>query len=100
MTTMNKPAFTTNPDRIERLQVNYDEGLLRESMPTADREKRDLQCLHVSHEKLMFLFQNAMEGYSRSVKNQKVKEYNDTYLAAAAAAAPPKAESKSRFSFL
>ncbi|CAM36561.1 conserved hypothetical protein [Leishmania braziliensis MHOM/BR/75/M2904] len=74
---MNKPAFTTNEVRVKRLQENYDEGLLRERMPTAEREQRDLQCLCVSRDKLMFLFQNAMEDYSRSVKNQKVKEYNE-----------------------
>lgn len=96
---MNKPAFTTNEARVERLQANYDEGLLRESMPTADREKRDLQLLCVSHDKLMFLFQNAMEGYSRSLKNQKVKEYNEAYIKTTSL--PSKDHGcKSRFPFL
>jgi hypothetical protein len=80
---MNKPAFTTNPSRIARLQENYDEGVNREKMPTEDREKRDLHCLHVTNEKLLFLFQNAMEGYSSTVKNQKVKEYNEVYISTA-----------------
>ncbi|KAG5478433.1 hypothetical protein GH5_05371 [Leishmania sp. Ghana 2012 LV757] len=80
---MNEPAFTTNEARVERLRANYNEGVLRESMSTVDREKRDLHCLYVSHDKLMFLFQNAMEDYSRSVKNQKVKEYNEAYIGTA-----------------
>ncbi|GET88700.1 hypothetical protein, conserved [Leishmania tarentolae] len=96
---MNKPAFTTNEARVERLQENYDEGLLRERMPTADREARDLHLLHVSHDKLMFLFQNAMEGYSRRLKNQKVKMYNETYMNGTS---PPSEDhtAKSRFPFL
>ncbi|KAG5478645.1 hypothetical protein LSCM1_06049 [Leishmania martiniquensis] len=77
---MNEPAFTTNEDRVERLRANYNEGVLCESMPTTDREERDQRCLHVSHEKLIFLFQNAMEDYSRRVKNQKVREYNEAYM--------------------
>lgn len=96
---MNKPAFTTSEARITRLQENYDEGLMRESMPTTDREIRDMHCLHVTHDKLMFLFQNAMEGYSRSVKNQKVKEYNEVYISTTPL--PPKSQSRrSLFRFL
>ncbi|KPI83578.1 hypothetical protein ABL78_7381 [Leptomonas seymouri] len=95
---MNKPAFTTKPSRIARLQENYDEGVSRERMPMADRELRDLHCLHVTDGKLLFLFQNAMESYSSTVKNQKVKEYNELYISTAPVA--PKQAHKSRFRFL
>ncbi|KAG5504366.1 hypothetical protein JKF63_04815 [Porcisia hertigi] len=96
---MNKPAFTTSDARTERLQENYNEGLLRESMPTADREKRDLHCLYVSPEKLMFLFQNAMEDYSSTVKNQKAKDYNEEYIRTATLPSRERGH-KSRFSVL
>lgn len=96
---MNKPAFTTNEARVERLQANYDEGLLRESIPTVDREKRDLNLLHVSHDKLMFLFQNAMESYSKNLKNQRVKEYNEVYIKTTSLPSKDH-DCKSRFPFL
>lgn len=73
---MNPPQFTNRPERLSRLQENYDEGLTRETIPTATREQLDKQCLVVTDAKLMFLFQNAMESYSKSTKNQKVTEYN------------------------
>ncbi|KPA84055.1 hypothetical protein ABB37_02178 [Leptomonas pyrrhocoris] len=95
---MNKPHFTTDPYRITRLQENYDEGVKREKMPTIDREKRDLHCLHVTDEKLLFLYQNAMESYSSTVKNQKIKEYNEVYISTAPVAS--KDSGKSRFRFL
>ncbi|KAL7697885.1 hypothetical protein N2W54_006834 [Lotmaria passim] len=95
---MNKPAFTTNPARVARLQENYDEGVKREKIPTEDREKRDLHCLIVTEAKLLFLFQNAMEGYSSTVKNQKVKEYNEMYITADPVSL--KQTHKSRFRFL
>lgn len=95
---MNKPTFTTQPSRVARLQENYDEGVQREKMPTEERERRDMHLLHVTDEKLLFLFQNAMEGYSSSVKNQKVREYNEVYISTAPVA--PKQTQKSRFRFL
>lgn len=76
---MNAPSFTTKPERIARLQYNYDEGLAREKIPSDLREKLDAECLVVSKEKLHFLFQNAMESYSKEQKNQQVVEWNKTH---------------------
>ncbi|CAD2219161.1 hypothetical protein, conserved [Angomonas deanei] len=74
---MNAPAFTTNPDRIARLQENYDTGVNREKVPCDLREKMDMEILVVSDKKLKFLFQNAMESYSGDQKNKKVREFNE-----------------------
>lgn len=74
---MNPPSFTTRPERVARLQYNYDQGLARESLPTDLREKLDTECLDVSEKKLKFLFQNAMESYTPEMKNMKVLEFNE-----------------------
>ncbi|EAN94937.1 hypothetical protein C3747_21g188c [Trypanosoma cruzi] len=73
---MSQPRFTTNPERIARLEENYNAGVEREKIPVAEREKLDLECLNVSSAKLRFLYQNSMESYGPDVKNNKVKEYN------------------------
>ncbi|ESL08871.1 hypothetical protein TRSC58_03418 [Trypanosoma rangeli SC58] len=70
------PMFTTDPQRIARLQENYDAGVEREKIPVSLREKLDLEQLTVSAAKLKFLFQNSMESYGPAMKNKKVVDYN------------------------
>lgn len=97
---MNQPSFTTNEHRIDRLQYNYDDGLMRESLSTSERERLDLNCLYVSDQKLKFLFQNAMESYSNDIKNKKITEFNATHVATDAEVAAAAAQRTSRFRFL
>ncbi|KAF8285847.1 hypothetical protein C3747_53g19 [Trypanosoma cruzi] len=56
---MSQPRFTTNPERIARLQENYDAGVEREKMPNEEREKLDLECFNVSPAQLAALAERA-----------------------------------------
>ncbi|CBH13245.1 hypothetical protein, conserved [Trypanosoma brucei gambiense DAL972] len=76
---MLQPYFTKNPQRITRLQENYDEGVQREKVPAAVREQLDIQYLNVTPEKLRFLHQNVMGSYSPGEKNEKVRRYNELH---------------------
>ncbi|PWV16788.1 hypothetical protein C3747_21g192c [Trypanosoma cruzi] len=64
---MSQPRFTTNPERIARLQENYDAGVEREKMPNEEREKLDLECFNLSPAQLAALTERARAAQKTKV---------------------------------
>lgn len=56
---MFNPTFTQDPRRIQRLRENYEEGVRREALPLAQREKMDVDALTPSADHIKELFQTA-----------------------------------------
>lgn len=52
-------TFTADPEKIKRIRANMAEGKKREELPTAVREKLDMQALHVTNDHLAFLRERA-----------------------------------------
>lgn len=56
---MFNPTFTQDTRRIQRLRENYNEGVRREALPLAQREKMDVDALTPSADHIKDLFQIA-----------------------------------------
>nr|CCC49585.1 conserved hypothetical protein [Trypanosoma vivax Y486] len=68
---MSEPFFTTNPQRIARLQENYDAGVEREKIPPEVRERLDLECVRATRQHIAELNKKIEMDKKKKKKTEK-----------------------------